>query len=82
MILEGIFNALFGILQGLLYLLPDVSWDVNNTVFDVFFDVLHLACYLLPITTIIQIFSIIISITMFRIAVSVVKTIWSLLPFV
>lgn len=82
MIFEGIFNIVFSVLQVLLSFLPDISWDVNNTVFDVFFDVLHMACYLLPVTTIIHIFSIILVITNFRIAVSFVKTVWSLLPFV
>ena len=81
MITEGFFNILFSMLGVLFSLLPDVSWDVNNNVFDAFFDILHFAGYLLPMTTIIIILKIIFSLTMFRIGVSLVKTIWNLLPF-
>ena len=81
MILEGIMNAFFLMLSGLFSLLPDVSWDVNNNVFTTFFEVIRFAGYLLPMGTILIILKIIISLTMFRIGVSLIKTIWNLLPF-
>lgn len=81
MIVEAFLNFLFLLLEGLLTLLPDVSWDVNNNVFTAFFEILRFACYLLPMTTIILIFKIIVSLIMFRIGVSLIKTIWNLLPF-
>ena len=81
MITEGIMNVLFVMLSGLFSLLPEINWDVNNGVFTSFFEVIRLACYFLPMGTISVILGIIVSLIMFRIGVSIIKTIWSLLPF-
>lgn len=82
MVTEGILNAVFGILEGFLSLLPDISWNVDGSAFDIFFDVLEMVCYLLPMPTIIAIFFIVVGFTAFRIVISLIKTIWDLLPIV
>lgn len=81
MITEGIMNAFFSFLSGLFMLLPDISWDVDNAVFSTFLEIIRLAGYFLPMGTIVTILGLIISLTMFRITISLIKTIWGLLPF-
>ena len=82
MIIEAIFNAIFKAIDVMLSFLPDISWEVDGTVFDVFFDVLEMVCYLLPMNTIITIFGIVVGVTVFKAIVSLIKTIWDLLPIV
>lgn len=81
MIIENILNAIFIPLNGLLALLPNISWNVDSSVFTKFFEVLRMACYFLPMGTVVGVFTLIIAIQGFRIVVSVIKTIWQLLPF-
>lgn len=81
MITESILNGFFAVLSGLFTLLPDLSWDVDTGVFSVFLEVIRFAGYLLPMKTIVVIVGLIISFTMFRIVISLIKTIWGLLPF-
>lgn len=82
MVVEGILNVVFGIVQGLLSLLPDIHWNVDGTFFDVFFDVLEMVCYLLPMGTVVTIFYIIVGFTIFKAVISLIRTIWELLPIV
>ena len=82
MVTEGIINIIFGIVEGLLAFLPEISWNVDGSLFDIFFDVLEMVCYLLPMGTIITIIHLVISFIMFRVVVSLIKTIWELLPLV
>lgn len=81
MITEGVMNVFFSMLSGLFTLLPDISWDVNQGVFTSFLEVIRFACYLLPMGTVVAILGLIVSFTMFRVIVSLIKTIWGLLPF-
>ncbi len=81
MILEGILNVLFSAADSLFSILPDVSWDVDSGVFTAFFDILRMVGYLLPMSTVIAILRIVIVINAFKIGVSIVKTVWDLIPF-
>lgn len=81
MILEGILNVLFSAADSLFSILPDISWNVDSGVFTAFFDILRMVGYLLPMPTVIAILRIIIVINGFKIGVSIVKTIWDLIPF-
>ena len=80
MIIEALVNAIFIPLNGLLALLPNISWDVGASVFTKFFEVLRMACYFLPMATVGIVFTLIIAINAFKIGVSIIKTIWQLLP--
>lgn len=80
MITQGILSIFFAVVNGLFSLLPDVSWDVSSTAMTNFFEVFHLLGYFLPMETVVAIFGLIIVITNFRIGVSIIKTIWQLLP--
>ena len=82
MITESILDAVFGALSGLLSLLPDISWEVDGSAFDIFLDILEMVCYMLPMDTVGTIFGLIVSITIFRIIISIIKSLWELLPIV
>lgn len=81
MITEAFFNSIFTGLRGLFSLLPDISWEVNPEVFESFFSLLRLAGYLLPMGTVVTILGIIVGFNVFKIVVSLIKTIWALFPF-
>lgn len=81
MITEGILNVFFAVLSGFFTLLPEISWNVKPDSFSAFFEIIRFAGYLLPMDTVFMILSAIISFTMFRIVISLIKTIWGLLPF-
>ena len=81
MITESLFNAVFSGLRNLFSLLPDISWEVNPEVFDAFFSIIRLAAYLLPMGTVIAIFSIIFAFQGLKIVISLIKTLWALFPF-
>lgn len=80
MILETIINILFLPLQALLSLLPDISWNVENNFLNSILDIFQVVCYLLPMKTVVAILTIIIAINVFKIVISIIKTIWQLIP--
>lgn len=82
MISEFIFNIIFAIVSGMLSLLPDISWNVDSGALSTFLDYVRVASYLLPMDTIGTIVGLIISIITFRIIISLIKTIWEVLPLV
>lgn len=82
MISEFMIDIIFGILTALLSVLPDITWSVDVSSFTPFFQILNAVCYLLPMGAISSIVSMVIGLTVFRVVISIVKTIWSLLPVV
>lgn len=82
MVGEFMFNLVFGILKGLLSLLPDITWVVDNNAISTFLDIVSVVLYLLPINTVFAILTIVVALNIFKIIVSIVKTIWDLLPLV
>ena len=81
MIVESIFNMLFSALDVLFALLPTVEWNVQSSFFTAFLDVLSVACYFLPMGTVTTILELIVIINTFKIFVSLIKTVWQLIPF-
>ena len=81
MISEFFLNIIFKFLSGLLNLLPDVSWSVDTTAFSYFLDIVRIVGYLVPAQTVYAIITLIVAFTVFRIIISLIKTIWDLLPF-
>lgn len=81
MIIEGICNLLFALVGGLLSFLPEVTWSVDAAVFTNFLEILRLVGYLLPMRTVMVIFSLVISFGIFRIGVALIKTLLKFIPF-
>lgn len=82
MITEFLLNIIFQFVSGILEPLPDMSWSVDTSGWEIFFDVVEVVAYMLPWDTVAAIVSLIITITIFRIIVSIIKTIWDILPLV
>lgn len=81
MIIEGILNVLFTFIYSIL------GWiEIDISLAEEFMtkigEMLSVACYLLPMPTVISIFSITIVLLNFRILISVLKTLWGILPLV
>lgn len=57
-----------------------LHFNIDTTVFRTFSDFLAFIFYILPINGLLPIVTIVVGITMFRVIISVIKTIWDLLP--
>lgn len=82
MILEGLLNIIFNILIDLFEVLPNISWSVDSSAMSTFLGFISVILYMLPMDTVIALFSLILTLTIFKIGVAVIKTLWDLLPLV
>lgn len=82
MITSALINGLLSIVGGFFSILPDISWNVQSGNFQTFLDIVGSIAYLLPLGTINSILSLTIGFFIFRSIVSLIKTIWELLPIV
>lgn len=82
MISEFFLSIVFNIVSTMLDALPDVSWSVNTSAFGYFISILKVACYLLPMDTVGTICGLIVTFTIVRIVIALIKTVWDLLPLV
>ena len=86
MVVEKIIDFLFFVVKRLLSLLPSVSnlarLQSKWSSFSTFWGYVQMVAYLLPLSTIVSIVALVITISLFRLAVSVIRTVWDLLPFV
>lgn len=79
---EFFINIIFGLVSGMLELLPDIQWSVDTTSFQYFLDIVKVVGYLLPVDTVSAVVGLIIDLTVIRILISIPKAIWDLLPLV
>lgn len=77
-----IFDIIFDIADGAFTALPDFHWSVDTPIIDGALKAIHLAGYLLPMNAIAAIATIIFFTISFRIVVSLLRTIWEVLPLV
>lgn len=82
MVSEFFLNIIFQIVEWLLSGLPEIIVDFSGVDTSVFIGCVRCVLYLLPLGTINAIIGIIIAVSGFRIFISIVKTIWDLLPLV
>ena len=82
MITEAILSAVFSVVEGFLSLLPDINIVIPERIIVSASQYWSAACYILPMTTIAAILGILFGLQVFRIVVSLIKTLWSLLPIV
>lgn len=80
MIVEAILNIFFGIVNTLSSFIPNVSWSVDSSFFSAFYSMLQIAGYLLPMQTVIGILELVILFNIFKTVISLLKTVWQLLP--
>lgn len=82
MITSALINGLLSIVGGFFSILPDISWNVESGNFQTFLDIVGSIAYLLPLGTINSILSLTVGFFIFRAIVSLIRTIWELLPIV
>lgn len=82
MISEFFLNIVFGLVSGMLSVLPEIEWSMETSAFQYFLDIIRIAGYMLPMETVSQIISLVVGLTITRILISIPKTLWELLPLV
>ena len=82
MIIEGLINLVFQSICMILDMLPDVSFSIPADIVAGVTDFFHIIFYVVPVSTVLAIVSASVLIHSFRVIVSLIKTIWNLLPFV
>ena len=82
MVTEAILSIMFSFVDGLLSHLPQPNIEIPANVITDAAQYFSVARLFIPFETVIAILGIIIGLQMFRILVSLIKTIWALLPIV
>ena len=82
MISEFFLNIIFQIVTWLFSFLPNIAWNTRSASFQGIMDIIRVAGYMLPLNTIGTIAGVIVSITVFKIVITIIRTIWDILPIV
>lgn len=82
MISEFFIDCGFAVADGFFSLLPEMEWTVETSAWTYAGDILDMICYLLPLGTVTAIISLIVGVTVVRIAISFIRTIIGLIPFI
>ncbi len=82
MVFTGIINFILSIVDNILDIIPVVNIAFSGEYFEGFLGFINFCTYLFPCYALWPLLSIVISLTFFRIGVSLLKTIWSILPVV
>lgn len=80
MIIDKVLDILFAFLETILSKLPVMTMDVDLSVLFGFMDVLGFALYFFPWVKVLPILGLIMILQVWRIVVSVIRTIWEVLP--
>lgn len=80
MLTDAIISMFYNIFMSFLGTNEPIDFNIDTTVFKTISDFLAFIFYILPIDGLLTIVSIFIGLMIFRIIISVVKTIWDLLP--
>lgn len=82
MVFTGIINFILSIVDNILDIIPVVNIAFSGEYFEGFLGFINFCTYLFPCYALWPLLGIVISLTFFRIGVSLLKTIWSILPIV
>lgn len=82
MVVEALLSPVFALISSLLSLIPDIHIEASADTILAAAQYWTCAAYILPMGTIIAIIGLNVGLQGFRIVVSLIKTIWSLLPIV
>ena len=80
MITQAILTFFFNLLRLILGVLPDFSWSLDTSAGSYFFSIVSAVSYMLPMNTVVMIAGITIDLLLFRIIVSIFRTLWDLIP--
>lgn len=82
MIFTTVINFILSILNNVLDIIPVINITFSLEYFDGFLGFINFCTYLFPCYALWPLLGIVIGLTLFRIGISVLKTIWSILPIV
>ena len=82
MITELIINMLFASVTLFLTLIPQISFTIPADIVSNLTDFFHVIFYFVPVSTFLSIVGVSVALHSFRTIISLIKTIWNLLPFV
>ena len=82
MISEFLMGIVFNLSEGALSIVPNWNFNVESAFLTSAFDMIRIAFYLLPMGTIVTMISMIVFFNTFKIVISILKTIWEILPLV
>lgn len=80
MITDSIINLFFIIVENMLKPLDMINFTLNITDLEPVLQYFRMAAYVIPLKELMPIFSFFVAMMTFRIIISVIKTIWQLLP--
>ena len=80
MIIDKVLDVLFAFLEAVLSKLPVMNMDVDFSVLNGFMDVLGFALYFFPWAKVLPILGLIMILQVWRIVVSIIRTVWEVLP--
>lgn len=81
MIVEALLSLIFIPLNALCSLIPDLNFTINVDVFTKFFEIMRVAGYFLPMRTIGTVFTLVVTLILFKSFVALVKLIKGFIPF-
>lgn len=82
MITDSLMDIVFGMVESLLNLIPDISIPVNISALKPFLDIIGTVLYFFPWQKVLPIIGIIFLLQVWRLIVTIIKTIWDVLPLV
>lgn len=81
MLFEVLLDLIFSLVYGLFSAMPNIYWTVDEGAMSTFLGFISVVLYFLPVKTFVTLFGIVLSIILFKVFISIIKTIWDLLPF-
>jgi len=82
MIFTGVINFILSIINSALDMIPVIDIAFSMEYFEGFLGFVNFCTYLFPIYALMPLLGIVISLTVFRITISFLKTVWAILPIV
>lgn len=82
MIIEALLNIIFSVINLLLTPFDGLNIILGSDIFNTVLEYLSVANYVLPIENFIPIIVFVISTMLLRIIITVLKTLWDILPFI
>lgn len=82
MITELILSGFFGLADMFFGLLPSIEWTIDTSAWEYGKDILSMIAYLLPMGHIRAVIAAIIALSVFRLSISVLRSILGFIPFI
>lgn len=82
MIIDGLINIIFNLIDVVLMPLQAINWNFDNSVLNPILDFISMALWLIPVKQLMPIILTFVALMAFRVAISILKTINNIIPFI